>query len=346
MKNNGGHVLIVDDLQANRELLEAFLKRHGYQTASAGDGIEALEKLRASNFDLVITDILMPRMDGFQLCREVKRDEKLKSIPVIFYTATYTDPKDEELAADAGAVLYIIKPMELLKFLAIIEKVISDPISKAMPAPTPGPKEDKAFLEQYNRRLIQKLGKKVIDLNEARLALESSETKYQTVSDFTYNWEYWVSPEGKFIYSSPSFKRISGYENDMLVKNPENLLDAIHEEDRPAFKKHFETAIQDTLTIHYLEFRIVRRDGGIRWLSHTCQPVYDQDGHFIGRRASNGDITDRKRAEETIREKIVELERWRSVTLSREDRVGGLKREVNELLASRGEPPRYPSEAV
>jgi len=85
----------------------------------------------------------MPRMDGFQLCREVKRDEGLKSIPVVFYTATYTDPKDEELAMGVGAAVYIVKPIELLKFLRIIEKIISEPQPKTRPAPTPALKNEK-----------------------------------------------------------------------------------------------------------------------------------------------------------------------------------------------------------
>jgi two-component system, NtrC family, sensor kinase len=340
MNNSGRRILIVDDLPENRELLEAVLIRHDYAAAVAGDGIEALEKLRAGNFDLIITDVLMPKMDGFQLCREVKRDEQLKDIPVIFYTATYVDPKDEELAASVGAAVYIVKPMELLKFLSLIEKIIIEPPPKTAPAPTPALTEDAVFLQQYNQRLIQQLEKKLIELNEARAATRISETKYRTIADFTYNWEYWVSPEGKFIYSSPSFKRISGYENDMLMKDPKNLFDIIHEEDRPAFKKHFEAAIQDTLTIHHLEFRIVRRDGGIRWLFHACQPVYDQEGRFIGRRASNGDITERKRLEESLKAKNEELnvmsqQLWQAVKLATMGELAAsIAHELNNPLAT------------
>jgi CheY-like chemotaxis protein len=74
-----------------------FLTKKGYETFCAQDGIEAREKLRATAFDLIISDVMMPRMDGFQLCREVKTDQKLKAIPVVFYTGHFTDAKDEEL---------------------------------------------------------------------------------------------------------------------------------------------------------------------------------------------------------------------------------------------------------
>ena len=91
-------ILVVDDHEQNRYLLEALMKGSGFQAVAAVDGVDALEKLRGAHFDLIITDILMPNMDGYQLCRECKADDQLKDIPFLFYTATYTDDKDEQLS--------------------------------------------------------------------------------------------------------------------------------------------------------------------------------------------------------------------------------------------------------
>ena len=90
-------VMIADDNEQNLYLLEVLLRSEKYEVVCAKDGLEALEYLKKDSFGLIISDILMPRMDGFQLCRECKVDPRLKDIPFIFYTATYTDGKDEEL---------------------------------------------------------------------------------------------------------------------------------------------------------------------------------------------------------------------------------------------------------
>ncbi|MGZ4974046.1 MAG: response regulator, partial [Limisphaerales bacterium] len=96
-------VLGVDDKIENLYLLESMLRVFNCQFVGARDGMEALEKVQQQKFDLIISDILMPHMDGFELCRQVKRRPALRNIPFVFYTATYTDKKDEELALSLGA---------------------------------------------------------------------------------------------------------------------------------------------------------------------------------------------------------------------------------------------------
>src|SRR4030067_3315196 len=96
-------LLIVDDSQPDLYMLETLLKGNGYQVATASNGVEAIEKARRDPPALIISDILMPEMDGFTLCRLCKQDATLNRIPFVFYTATYTDSKDEELALSLGA---------------------------------------------------------------------------------------------------------------------------------------------------------------------------------------------------------------------------------------------------
>ncbi|HXL85671.1 MAG TPA: response regulator, partial [Gemmatimonadaceae bacterium] len=91
-------VLIVDDNAINRTLLRVTLRSGGHETVEAADGVEALEKLRSEKFDAVISDILMPRMDGYRFCYEVRRDPKLRDVPIVVYSSTYTSPGDAKLA--------------------------------------------------------------------------------------------------------------------------------------------------------------------------------------------------------------------------------------------------------
>src|SRR3954465_5407977 len=104
------NILIVDDVAANLKLLRFVLQSDGYAVHEARDGIEALELLKRESIDVIISDILMPRMDGYRLCDEVRRTEQLKNIPFIFYTATYTSSGDERLCLDLGATKYMRKP--------------------------------------------------------------------------------------------------------------------------------------------------------------------------------------------------------------------------------------------
>ena len=154
-------VLIVDDIKDNLEMLEIILKSCNYSVKSALNGKIALEMLKSEKYDLIISDILMPVMDGFKFCKECKQDEELKNILFIFYTATYIDKKDEEFALSLGAQKFIRKPQEPDVLLSTIKEVIetSDTLLK-----TPIIKEEKEILKLYNERLISKLEKKNLDL--------------------------------------------------------------------------------------------------------------------------------------------------------------------------------------
>jgi PAS domain S-box-containing protein len=131
---------------------------------------------------------------------------------------------------------------------------------------------------------------------EAEAALQASETKFRMVADFTYDWEYWINEQGKFNYISPSCERITGYSTEEFQENPELLLDIIHPDDRKNFNRHLKEDLETSEVCHLI-FRIVTRTGEERWISHYCQHVYGEDKTFLGRRASNRDITVQKKAE-------------------------------------------------
>lgn len=114
-------ILSVDDNAQNRYLMEMVMGARGHEVASACNGLEALEALDRRPFNLIVSDVLMPHMDGFQLCHEVKSRERTRRIPFIFYTATYTARQDEELGLALGASRYIVKPVDPEQFISIIE---------------------------------------------------------------------------------------------------------------------------------------------------------------------------------------------------------------------------------
>ena len=156
-------ILVVDDNYENVYMLESLLRGNGYEITSARNGMEALDRLKAENVDLIISDILMPRMDGFQLCRTMRSDEGLKKTPFIFYTATYTDPKDVAFGLSIGADRFLIKPQDTDTIL----KAITDVISERRDAPAAGEHplgDEMEFFRQYNEALFRKLEQKMADL--------------------------------------------------------------------------------------------------------------------------------------------------------------------------------------
>jgi len=131
------------------------------------------------------------------------------------------------------------------------------------------------------------------DITDRRLA----EKKYSIVADNTYDWEFWLSPKGKYHYTSPSCERITGYTADEFLQNPNILLEKIiHPEDAFIYTEHTNLNNLNSPP-HECEFRIIHKNGKIIWISHVCQAIFDTDGTFLGRRGSNRDITSRKQAE-------------------------------------------------
>ena len=160
-------ILIVDDIASNLYLLESILKGNGFAVTQAKNGAEALASAKKDPPDLLITDILMPVMDGFELCRQWKADERLRTIPLVFYTATYTDPRDEQFARSLGADRFLVKPQKPDQFVQEMRAVLEEARSRATPAPAQetGEKE-KELLQAYNEVLFRKLEKKVMQLEE------------------------------------------------------------------------------------------------------------------------------------------------------------------------------------
>jgi putative nucleotidyltransferase with HDIG domain len=165
-------VLIVDDQQQNLYLMKTLLEGHDYQVVEATNGAEALELARIDPPDVIISDILMPVMDGFSLCQEWMKDGDLRNIPFVFYTATYTDPKDEELARGLGAARFIVKPVEIEAFISILEQVIAEFESGLLAVPQKTPHEETAYYRMYNEALIRKLEAKILELEKVNRVLE------------------------------------------------------------------------------------------------------------------------------------------------------------------------------
>jgi PAS domain S-box-containing protein len=134
----------------------------------------------------------------------------------------------------------------------------------------------------------------------AQAALRKNEEKFRAIADFTYDWEYWIAPDGRYVYMTPSVEKITGYSAREFYERPALFDEIIYQEDRAGYRRHMDIS-QVSDKPESVEYRIVRKDGEIRWIGHICQPMYGSGGELLGRRSSNRDITDRRRAEEALK---------------------------------------------
>lgn len=141
-------------------------------------------------------------------------------------------------------------------------------------------------------------------------AAHECEYRFRTLADFVYDWEYWIGPDGSQVYVSPSCERITGYCRQAFYDRPSLLEEIVHPDDRDR-ARGLVFGRPDANDAAFLDFRIIDANGQEHWLAHVSQPVYDNDGNWAGRRASNRDVTDQKRAEESVQE----LTQWRDALL-------------------------------
>jgi len=163
-------VLLVDDKEENLEYLAVLLKGNGFDVECAQNGADALDKGRQHPPNIIISDLLMPVMDGYTLLRHWKKDPVLKSTPFIVYTATYTEPADEQLALDLGADAFMLKPEEPEGMMQRIQEVLGRPLA-ARDTGAATALEQTVLLSQYNDALIRKLEHKTRQLEDSNRAL-------------------------------------------------------------------------------------------------------------------------------------------------------------------------------
>jgi signal transduction histidine kinase len=164
-------------------LLDKLLRSRGYRVIQCHNGAEALDAARKEPPDIIVSDILMPVMDGFTLCKNWSRDERLRTIPFIFYTATYTDSRDEQLAMSLGAARFIVKPADSEVFLNIIQAVLDEFKRGAAAVPNTKSADEEVILARYNETLVRKLEQKVQELKDANLALEAEISQRKQMED-------------------------------------------------------------------------------------------------------------------------------------------------------------------
>jgi PAS domain S-box-containing protein len=285
-------ILVVDDSPTVLHGTCRILQKAGYETIEASTGMDCLRLTIEHKPDLVLLDVVLPDIYGYEVCRRIKEESDLKGTFVILISSLHTHEDHQAQGLEFGADGYITRPVS-------------------------------------NRNLLAHI-KSLLRLKVTEDSLRQGELKFRTVADFTYDWEYWIAPDGGILYMSPSSERITGYQRDEFVNNPELLSEIIHKDDRHNAKDHLNHI--ELSGAHILDFRIITRNGEERWIAHQCQPIFDEGGKFLGRRVSNSDITERKRMEEErfeMERKLLHAQKLESLAVM----AGGIAHDFNNQLA-------------
>ena len=301
-------ILIADDNPQNLYLLESILKGHHFEVVSSEErcrspGQRHSEVLRT----LIIADILMPVMDGFELCRRWKADERLKQIPFIFYTATYTDPKDEQFALSLGADRFVVKPQKP----EILGRIVCDVLEEfreKLPVPLKKPLgEEKEFLRQYNEVLFREAGKesdavwrlKLPSGSRPRKSCSGPRPRYRKLYESMMDAFVRVDLAGKIQENNQSFREMLGYTDEELARLTYQDLTPEKWHAFDLFIFETQTLARGYSSVYEKEYR--KKDGTVFPIELRASLIRDGTGQPSGVWAIVRDITERKRADEKIK---------------------------------------------
>ncbi|MBC8008642.1 MAG: response regulator [Burkholderiales bacterium] len=330
-------VLIVDDKEENIYYLQALFTGHGFEVDTGRHGAEALVRARKSPPDLIVSDLLMPVMDGYTLLRHWKADAALKRIPFIVYTATYTEAQDEQLALSLGADAFILKPAEPEDFLGRIREVLSG-AATSRPAESGEDSEDGGGLMKiYSETLIRKLEEKTLQLEESNRAMQhdiaervrmeeslrESEERFRATFEQAAVGIAHVGLDSRLWRVNDKFCAITGFSREELLEKSSD--DLTFDEDRPSGQDARRAMLAGKRVDFSTEKRYVRKGGEVFWVSVVTTLLRDPAGaprYFI---AVISDITERKQLEQ----RFLRAQRMESIgTLA-----GGIAHDLNNLLA-------------
>ncbi len=326
-------ILVADDLEENCYLLEALLRGSGFEVQRAANGVEALEMARQAPPDLLVTDLLMPEMDGFELCRQFKREPTLATTPILVYTATYVRPEDERLALSLGATRFMLKPQEPERLLATVQELTRGE-DKGLAAERERQEE---LLRRHNAVLTHKLGQKLRRLNaelSRRDLLEAElrqNARLRRVAarlgnlagwrvDLTTGEITWSEELGEIVGTDPGFRPTSA-----------TLAHLVAPEHAEMDRMNFEACAREGKA-YDAELEILLPGGGRKWCRVIGQAVRDDSGAIVAVEGALQDISEFKAAErqrQALAEQLLQAQKLESLGRL----AGGMAHDFNNLVA-------------
>ncbi len=292
-------ILVVDDVPDNLRVLSSTLTEQGYRVRCAKNGSMALMAVQATLPDLILLDVNMPDMDGYEVCQHLKASLLTSDIPVIFISAL-DDVLDKVRAFDVGGVDYITKPFQVGEVLARVKSQLALQAAKKEIYNLNAALEER--IQQRTAQLAtanQELQREVVERKQAEQLLQESEEKLESILNSLEEVVWSVSAStGELIYLNPTAQKVYGRPISEFFNNPNLWLEVVHPEDRQRVDMSYQTLLEQGQK--EVEYRILRPNGEVRWLSFRSHVIYDKKGIAIRIDGIVDDITQRKQVEEQL----------------------------------------------
>ena len=316
-------ILVIDDQAANRDFLQNLLSRHGHRLLSAEGGVEGLAMARAERPDLIIVDILMPGMDGYEFVRQLRGEPSIATTRTIFYTGTYSDGKARALAEACGVLRILVKPAEPAVVLEAVQEALSS--SAVLPAAH----VPSHFEREHRQLLADTVFEKVSELESANAYLRLSEIQYRAFFE-SNPLPMWVVDDATlaFLAVNEAAIRTYGYSREEFLRL--SIRDIRPDEDilqlASQLAKHHEETLADC---GIWQHRI--KDGSLIEVA-----VFSHVTFFQGNRARMivcEDVTERRRAERKLQESEQQLRELAGrLQMAREEERTRLARQLHDQL--------------
>jgi len=318
-------VLVVDDVAANRELMSMLLGYRGHEVIEASDGADALALAQSRHPDVVVSDVLMPGIDGLEMVHRLRSapDERAAHAPVIFYTANYLEPETRPIAEACGVSQVVLRSADPRELLDAVEVALR----KGPVEITPRPADE--FAAVHARAINAKLVEKV-------RALRHTERRFEAMAASSPVGILLLDADGFATYANPRLSEITGMTAGRLLKR--GWLDCLdpgtHAEAVEAVRAGAAGAVE-----HRYRNRFVRDDGDARWLRVHLRPIRDAEADLAGAVVMVDDVTDLVAAEERaareMRQRQEEARRRDAERLDSLRRMaGGMAHDFNNLLGA------------
>ncbi len=292
-KQNQQEILVVEDTPASLQFLTQVLTSHGYHVRPATDGPLALQSVTVKVPDLILLDVKMPDMDGYEVCRCLKSEERSQKIPVIFISAL-NDLSEKVHGFKVGGVDYITKPFEAEEILARVKihlnlKELTEDLERKV-------KERTEKLTSVNQQLQQEIAER----KKAEKALRDSERNLRAIFNQAFQFIGILDPGGKVIKANKTALDFAGIEEKDVEGKP--FWDTIWWQHSKTSQERLRTAVVQAAMGEFIRFEDTHltKDRDLHFFDVSIKPVMDEAGKVIFLISESRDITERKLAEENL----------------------------------------------